>query len=172
MGAFNRRSAKTHSGIWRDLAVRKRHTEIDAQIGPVVEIGARRSVPTPLSERLIALMCRDEGFLMMTLRTADEVNAAFIHAGTKTEAGFRLNIRVGVQYIEAWLRGRGAEEDLDPELAPATRDPGLARTAGGGADIAGGPPCRREALSPTRDGASPATVPPTGTAGIRREHPD
>jgi malate synthase len=31
-----------------------------------------------------------------------------IHAGTKTEAGFRLNIRVGVQYIEAWLRGHGA----------------------------------------------------------------
>jgi malate synthase len=31
-----------------------------------------------------------------------------IHAGTKTEEGFRLNIRVGVQYLEAWLRGRGA----------------------------------------------------------------
>ena len=31
-----------------------------------------------------------------------------IHAGSKTEEGFRLNIRVGVQYIEAWLRGRGA----------------------------------------------------------------
>jgi malate synthase len=31
-----------------------------------------------------------------------------IHEGSKTEAGFRLNIRVGVQYIEAWLRGRGA----------------------------------------------------------------
>ena len=31
-----------------------------------------------------------------------------IHAGSKTEGGFRLNIRVGVQYIEAWLRGRGA----------------------------------------------------------------
>jgi malate synthase len=31
-----------------------------------------------------------------------------IHDGTRTEAGFRLNIRVGVQYIEAWLRGRGA----------------------------------------------------------------
>ncbi|MEA2975213.1 MAG: malate synthase [Alphaproteobacteria bacterium] len=31
-----------------------------------------------------------------------------IHAGTKTEAGFRLNIRVGVRYIEAWLRGHGA----------------------------------------------------------------
>jgi malate synthase len=31
-----------------------------------------------------------------------------IHEGTRTEEGFRLNIRVGVQYIEAWLRGRGA----------------------------------------------------------------
>ena len=31
-----------------------------------------------------------------------------IHHGSKTEEGFRLNIRVGVQYVEAWLRGRGA----------------------------------------------------------------
>jgi malate synthase len=31
-----------------------------------------------------------------------------VHTGTKTEAGLRENIRVGVQYIEAWLRGKGA----------------------------------------------------------------
>jgi malate synthase len=31
-----------------------------------------------------------------------------VHEGSKTEAGFRENIRAGVQYIEAWLRGRGA----------------------------------------------------------------
>lgn len=31
-----------------------------------------------------------------------------VHEGTRTEAGFRENIRVGVQYLEAWLRGRGA----------------------------------------------------------------
>jgi malate synthase len=31
-----------------------------------------------------------------------------IHEGTKTEEGLRNNIRVGVQYIEAWLRGNGA----------------------------------------------------------------
>src|SRR5688500_9136704 len=31
-----------------------------------------------------------------------------VHEGDKTEAGFRENIRVGVQSIEAWLRGRGA----------------------------------------------------------------
>jgi malate synthase len=31
-----------------------------------------------------------------------------LHQGSRTEAGLRENIRVGVQYIEAWLRGRGA----------------------------------------------------------------
>jgi malate synthase len=31
-----------------------------------------------------------------------------VHKGERTEAGLRENIRVGVQYIEAWLRGRGA----------------------------------------------------------------
>jgi malate synthase len=31
-----------------------------------------------------------------------------VHPGVRTEAGLRDNIRVGVQYIEAWLRGRGA----------------------------------------------------------------
>jgi malate synthase len=31
-----------------------------------------------------------------------------LHQGTRTEEGLRTNIRVGVQYIEAWLRGNGA----------------------------------------------------------------
>lgn len=31
-----------------------------------------------------------------------------VHEGTRSEEGFRENIRVGVQYLEAWLRGRGA----------------------------------------------------------------
>jgi len=31
-----------------------------------------------------------------------------VHEGVRTEHGLRENIRVGVQYIEAWLRGRGA----------------------------------------------------------------
>jgi len=34
MAAFNGRGAKTHSGMWRDLAVRKRRTEVDVQIAP------------------------------------------------------------------------------------------------------------------------------------------
>ena len=31
-----------------------------------------------------------------------------VPTGTRTEEGLRLNVRVGVQYIEAWLRGIGA----------------------------------------------------------------
>jgi malate synthase len=31
-----------------------------------------------------------------------------VHEGGRSEHGLRENIRVGVQYIEAWLRGRGA----------------------------------------------------------------
>ncbi len=54
--AFNRRSAKTHSGIWRDLAVRKRRTEVDAQLGTVVTLGRQAGVATPLTARLVELM--------------------------------------------------------------------------------------------------------------------
>ena len=37
----NRKSVKTHSGIWRDLAVRKRKTEVDAQLGIIVDARTR-----------------------------------------------------------------------------------------------------------------------------------
>jgi 2-dehydropantoate 2-reductase len=56
MVAFNRRSAKSHSGIWRDLAVRRRKTEVDAQLGPIVAEGAAVGVPTPVIRRLIAMI--------------------------------------------------------------------------------------------------------------------
>lgn len=54
--AHNRRSAKTHSGIWRDLAVRKRRTEVDAQLGIIVTLGRESTIPTPLTARLIELI--------------------------------------------------------------------------------------------------------------------
>lgn len=54
--AHNRKSAKTHSGIWRDLAVRKRPTEVDAQLGIVVRLGREAGVPTPLTARVVELI--------------------------------------------------------------------------------------------------------------------
>ena len=56
MVAHNRRSAKSHSGIWRDLAIRKRKTEAEAQLGPIVAAGARHGVPTPVTARIMAMI--------------------------------------------------------------------------------------------------------------------
>ncbi|MDH3269848.1 MAG: 2-dehydropantoate 2-reductase [Gemmatimonadota bacterium] len=53
---FNRASAKSHSGVWRDLAVRKRKTEVDAQITPIARLGADVGVDTPLIRRLVELV--------------------------------------------------------------------------------------------------------------------
>lgn len=51
-----RRAIKRHMGIHRDIKVRKRRTEVDFQIGPVVERGHAAGVPTPVNERLIDLV--------------------------------------------------------------------------------------------------------------------
>jgi 2-dehydropantoate 2-reductase len=54
--AHNRKSAKTHSGIWRDLAVRKRPTEVDAQLGIVMALGTEAGVAAPLTAAVVRLI--------------------------------------------------------------------------------------------------------------------
>jgi 2-dehydropantoate 2-reductase len=56
MVAFNRPNAKTHSGIWRDLAVRKRRTEVDVQVLPIVETGAAHGVDCPKCRKLTQMI--------------------------------------------------------------------------------------------------------------------
>jgi 2-dehydropantoate 2-reductase len=56
MVAFNRPNKKSHSGIWRDLAVRKRRTEVDAQIVSIAKIGEKHRVECPTILRLISLI--------------------------------------------------------------------------------------------------------------------
>lgn len=52
MAEHYRHSAKTRSGIWRDLAVRKRKTEVGPLFAPVIAAGKRRGIATPTAERL------------------------------------------------------------------------------------------------------------------------
>jgi 2-dehydropantoate 2-reductase len=74
--AHNRKSAKTHSGIWRDLAVRKRPTEVDAQLGIVVALGENAGVRCPLTRRLVELIHDIErGTRAQSMETLDELNA-------------------------------------------------------------------------------------------------
>jgi len=76
MVAFNRRSAKTHSGIWRDLAIRHRETEVEAQLGPVAAAGREAGVPTPLVERVTAMIHEIErGERRLTRENLDELAA-------------------------------------------------------------------------------------------------
>jgi len=73
--AHNRRSAKSHSGIWRDLAVRKRPTEVDAQLGIIVTLGHESGVPTPLTARLVTLVHEIErGARAQSLDTLDALD--------------------------------------------------------------------------------------------------
>ena len=53
---FYRRHTKVKTGIWRDLVVRKRKTEVDSQIGVVAARGRRLGVPTPLLDRVITMI--------------------------------------------------------------------------------------------------------------------
>ncbi len=49
-------AAKQHSGFWRDLAVRKRRTEVDELLGKVAQYGRQLAVKTPLLDTLIELV--------------------------------------------------------------------------------------------------------------------
>jgi len=81
--AHNRRSAKTHSGVWRDLAVRKRATEVDAQLGIAVRLAAEAGVATPLTARLVALVHDIErGNRPQSLDTLAELAATMSLRGT------------------------------------------------------------------------------------------
>jgi 2-dehydropantoate 2-reductase len=56
LAKFNRGCAKSHSGVWRDLAVRKRKTEVDLQIGIIAELAREVKVDTPAICRLVQLV--------------------------------------------------------------------------------------------------------------------
>ena len=65
-----------------------------ALVAVAMEAFAAMSGPNQLDRRVVDVPGRDA---MLE-----------IHSGVRTEAGARENIRVGVQYIAAWLSGRGA----------------------------------------------------------------
>jgi 2-dehydropantoate 2-reductase len=56
LAEFNSRTAKTHTGIYRDLAVRKRGTEVDPQIGIIAELGREAGIETPGIRTLVTLI--------------------------------------------------------------------------------------------------------------------
>ena len=47
---------KSRSGVWRDMAVRKRRTEVDAHFGPIVEDAHRLGLEVPLLRQMIVMI--------------------------------------------------------------------------------------------------------------------
>ncbi len=73
---FYRKHTKVKTGIWRDLAVRKRKTEVDGQIGLVAARGAQCGIPTPLTDRLVAMIHElEDGVRPMAWENLDELVA-------------------------------------------------------------------------------------------------
>jgi 2-dehydropantoate 2-reductase len=56
IAAHYRANTKTKTGIWRDLVVRKRKTEVDGQLGVLAAKGESLGVAMPLTRRLMALI--------------------------------------------------------------------------------------------------------------------
>lgn len=72
LAEFNSKTAKTHTGIWRDLAVRKRRTEVDPQVGAVAEIARGQGIETPLLDRVVELIHDiEEGRRLLSSETFD-----------------------------------------------------------------------------------------------------
>lgn len=51
-----RGAIKQHMGIWRDLKVEQRKTEVDMQVGQIVVKGRERDVPTPVNAAVLEVV--------------------------------------------------------------------------------------------------------------------
>ncbi len=75
--AFNKLSAKTHSGIWRDLAIRKRKTEV-IMYEPLLAQAKTVGFALPLTRRWIDMIHEiEDGAREQSLSNLDELNAEF-----------------------------------------------------------------------------------------------
>jgi len=76
MEEHNRHTAKTHSGVWRDIAVRKRKTEVDAQIGVIADLAGEVGIEPRLTRRLVELIHEVEDGRPQSWDVLDDLLAA------------------------------------------------------------------------------------------------
>lgn len=74
---YRTRSEKKYSGMWRDIAVRKRKTEVNDLLVPMVREAEALGVPVPLNTRMIELVYDiEEGRRPQSWETLDVLKAA------------------------------------------------------------------------------------------------
>jgi 2-dehydropantoate 2-reductase len=74
--AWLRTQAKDRSGIWRDIAVRHRPTEVPTHYGPVLDRAAQLGIAVPRLERLVAQIAELEGGAAMSERRIADLAGA------------------------------------------------------------------------------------------------
>ena len=144
LAAFNRNSAKTHSGIYRDLTVRKRKTEVDDLLrdlkGPLTNYVGAIIHAIERGERICEVANLD---LLATyeraLRLGEPLNAIsnLIAAPERSISGPLLGVAIAVKdIIDVKGQPRGNGNPYDMKSAPVTKDaPVIAQLRALGADV-------------------------------------
>jgi 2-dehydropantoate 2-reductase len=88
-------STKLRSGIWRDLAVRRRPTEVTAQFAAMQQAADRCGLRIPINDRLVALIAEVEaGRREIGMELANELLAvASKQPGRPTDAKVAAAVR-------------------------------------------------------------------------------
>lgn len=74
MAGAMRSSVKQHMGIWRDLKIKQRKTEVDMQIAVIVEYGERQGIPTPVNAAVLDMIHEiEDGKRGMEWSNLDEI---------------------------------------------------------------------------------------------------
>ncbi|MBI3429102.1 MAG: hypothetical protein HY050_03405 [Actinobacteria bacterium] len=142
--AFNRKSAKTHSGIYRDLTVRKRKTEVDDLLrdlkGPLTNFVGAIIHSIERGERICEVANLDLlAAYERALRLGAPLNAIshLIPAPERSLSDPLIGVAIGVKDIidiKGQPRGNGNPRDM--KSAPATKDaPVIAQLRALGADV-------------------------------------
>lgn len=130
MVAWMRGSEKTKSGIWRDLAVRHRKTEVDQHIGMVAEVGVAHGLPMTLTRRLVDLIHELENSTrQMSWDNVEELEQLRLAARREPEKVGEL-MESG---IDSYL-ARNRQRHLD-ELYEYLRIPSVSALPENGADV-------------------------------------
>lgn len=79
VAAHHRKRVKVRTGFWRDLAVRRRPTEIDYLTGWVISEGRKRGISMPLNEYLVAQVKEiEQGKRQRGLHNLEELEKMYI----------------------------------------------------------------------------------------------
>lgn len=75
-----RKSEKQKTGVWRDLAVRKRKTEVDQHLGAAAAAGGGLGLRMPLTHSVVSMIHDiEDGRRTMGWKNVDELESQFTH---------------------------------------------------------------------------------------------